>query len=132
MKSRRSVTFIIAQIMRWSARALSVAFIVISAFFVWDTIRKAPGSFGPLALLELVLFAALSLSLIFAWFREGVGGSVCLAILAGFYVVEWILFGEQPPALQFVLMAIPALQFLAYDLLVELDGHAKRKRWFAK
>lgn len=66
----------------------------------------------------LILFPfGVSVGLIIAWWREWLGSLIGVASLAAFYVWMTMLDGQLPKGPYFILLAAPALLFLASWML---------------
>jgi hypothetical protein len=116
---KRSVT-----ILRWLARILSIASIVILLLFLFGE-----GDFSEIGaitvrewLLVLCFPGGVVLGMIIGWWREGIGGALTAGSLLIFYGATLGLYGSLPSGPWFLLFALPGLLFLACWLLSR-GGH---------
>jgi len=113
---------ITAVVVRWVARAWSILSILfVLAFFIGE----AGSGPGPTARewVGLSLFPiGVSVGLIVAWFREGLGGILALGCLIAFYVWNLAHSGHLPRGPFFFLVAAPGLLFLVAGLLARRSG----------
>jgi hypothetical protein len=102
------------QVVRWTARGLSVVMVGILLLFLFG--EGDLSEFSKLTLREWIglLFYPLGVvvGMILAWFRPGVGGTVTVGSLLGFYLVQLLLWGDLPGGPFFVLFASPGFLFL--------------------
>lgn len=97
---------------RWTARILSVVSIaVVLSFMVGEGF-----DYTRIKTTEWILFLffpfGISLGMILAWWREGVGGIITVSSLIMFYVTHLIIAGRFPHGLAFLVFAIPGFLFL--------------------
>ena len=103
--------------LRWTARLASLASLGVLLLFI------AGEGFNPAKLapreLALSLFFPLGvmLGLGLGWWREGVGGVMALAGLAGFYGVHYAVAGGFPRGWALAVFTLPGLLFLLSWLL---------------
>lgn len=101
-------------IVRWSARILSIASIVMLLLFLFG--EGDPSEIGQITLREWVLFAffpfGVMAGMIIGWWREGLGGAITTGSLVLFYVMNLALHGDMPGGPYFVIFALPGLLFL--------------------
>lgn len=110
----RRTTNLLLDILKWTARAASLASLAILAAFAFGeggapTLRQA----------VLMVFFPFGLvgGLVLGWWRETWGGALALASLAAFYVLEVAMSGRFPGGPYFAILASPGLLFLASGLL---------------
>ena len=105
----------IARTIRWTARiwsALSLLFLL--AMFIGEGLGS--GSWVGLNRHEIILMLffplGISLGMLLAWWREGLGGAFTLASLAAFYGVHYLFSGWFPGGPWFLIVAAPGFVFL--------------------
>ena len=105
---RRTLTVLI----RWLARLWSVASIgLILAFLVGEGFH--PSQIRPSEWLGLAFFpVGITVGMVFAWWKEGLGGTITVASLAAFYVLHAATSGAMPRGLAFLTFAMPGFLFL--------------------
>ena len=104
-----------ARTIRWTARlwsALSILFLL--ALFIGEGLGSS--SWAGLNRREIILMLffplGISLGMLLAWSREGLGGGVTLAGLAAFYGVHYLFSGWFPGGPWFLIVAAPGFLFL--------------------
>jgi len=111
-------------VLRWLARRLSiltVGFVLMLAFGEGMHLSK----FTNRELVMAVFFPfGLCLGQVLAWWREGLGGGIVVASLAGFYFSDWLASSHFPRGFFFFLVASPGFLFLASWLWGRLDRKA--------
>jgi hypothetical protein len=108
-----------ALVVRWIARVWSILSILTVLFFALNELL--PSSGPPPTLQEwlgLTLFPiGVSVGLVMAWYREGLGGILALGCLIAFYVWNLLRFGHLPQGPFFLLIAMPGILFLIAAVL---------------
>lgn len=108
--------------LRWAARiwsALSV--VLLLAFIVGEGINPS----GPNEWLGLLFFPfGISIGMILAWWREGLGGSITVGSLLAFYVAHLTTAGTLPKGWAWLAFAAPGFLFL-------LSSYVSRRRRMA-
>ena len=106
---------IFGQIVRWTARVLSLLIILVVGFEMAEGFQQ-----GAIVSIEAVpialLFLGVILGMILAWWWEGLGGAVTVGSMVGVAVAFDLLKGHFPPAMASV-FAVPALLFLLSRIL---------------
>jgi len=110
----RRTTALVLDILKWTARAASLASLAILAAFAFGeggtpTLRQA----------VLMVFFPFGLvgGLVLGWWRETWGGALSIASLVAFYLLEAAMSGRFPGGPYFAILASPGLLFLASGLL---------------
>jgi hypothetical protein len=95
---------------RWTARVWAlVTIVIVSLLSVGEGVH--PG--GPTELVGLVLYpGGVCVGMILAWWKEGLGGGVSVASLAGFYILYTATQGSLPPGWAWLVLAVPGFLFL--------------------
>jgi hypothetical protein len=106
----RKRVFIPGRALRWTARiwsAISVALVL--AFIVGEGINPSGSNewFG-----FLFFPLGISVGMILAWWREGLGGSITVGSLLAFYVVHLMTAGTLPKGWAWLAFAAPGFLFL--------------------
>ena len=102
----------LGRIAHWTARAWSAASLVlIAAFFVGEGFHPARLSRSDLALF-LFFPVGVGVGMIAAWAKEGLGGGVTVASLAGVYLVHLAAAGRPPSGWAFLAFSAPGFLFL--------------------
>lgn len=105
---------------RWTARSLSLAIILLLTLFLFgeDGITSGAGVRGYEYIGLLFFPVGVAVGFIFGWKNELLGGVISIASLACFYFVYGLaLTGKMPRGVWFVIFTIPGFLFLAYGLL---------------
>jgi hypothetical protein len=109
-------TSAIALVLRWTARATSVASILLLGLFAFGGAE----AFRPTAT-EAVALAffpgGVALGMLVGWWREGLGGLITLISLGLFYAWLIALSGHAPGGPFFLIFSSPGLLFLMCWLL---------------
>ena len=105
--------------LRWTARVWSVASVgLVLAFIVGEGNNPS----GPNEWLGFLLFpVGISVGMILAWWKEGLGGSITVGSLLAFYVVRLTTAGTFPKGWAWLAFAAPGFLFL-------LSSHVSRRR----
>jgi hypothetical protein len=102
----------LTDVIRWTARILSVVSICVVLLFMtgegFNPVRIKPTEW----ILFLFFPFGISLGMILAWWREGIGGGITLGSLAMFYVVHLAISGRFPNGWAFLVFTIPGFLFL--------------------
>lgn len=98
--------------LRWSARVLSilaVSVVLVCAFGEGSNLSHFTAR-------ELVLFVffpvGVCLGMALAWRWEGLGGTITVASLVAFYLVDWLMSSSFPRGFALVALAAPGILFL--------------------
>lgn len=104
--------------LRWTARVWSVASVgLVLAFIVGEGFNPS----GPNEWLGVLFFpVGISVGMILAWWKEGLGGSITVGSLLAFYVVHLTTAGTLPKGWAWLAFAAPGFLFL-------LLSHASRR-----
>jgi len=104
--------------LRWTARVWSVASVALVLGFIVGE------GFNPSGLNEwlgVLLFpVGISIGMILAWWKEGLGGSITVGSLLAFYVVHLTTAGTFPKGWAWLAFAAPGFLFL-------LSSHLSRR-----
>lgn len=96
--------------LRWTARVWSVASITLVLGFI---VGEGFNPSGPNEWLGVLFFPiGISVGLILAWWKEGLGGSLTVGSLLAFYVVHLVTVGTFPRGLAWLAFAAPGFLFL--------------------
>jgi hypothetical protein len=95
---------------RWTARVWAfVTMVIVSLLSVGEGVH--PG--GRTELVGVALYpGGICLGMVLAWWKEGLGGGVTVASLAGFYVLYMVTKGSLPPGWAWLILAVPGFLFL--------------------
>jgi len=110
----------ITRIIRWIARTwatLMAAMILV--IFIGEGIHDGIGPFFQLTLKESLMMAAFWitwLGLVLAWKWERTGGSLIIAGMAAFYLIDFGFSGSFPRGPFFLIIALPGVLFLLSSL----------------
>ena len=98
------------KVIRWTARLWSIASIgLILGFIFGEGIKLAK----PLEWLSFFLFpVGISIGMILAWWKEGLGGSITVGSLLVFYAVYYASSRTFPPGWAWLVFSFPGLLFL--------------------
>ena len=101
--------------LRWTARVWSVASIaLVLGFFVGEGLNPS----GLNEWIGVLLFpVGISVGMILAWWKEGLGGSITLGCLLAFYVVHLATAGKFPKGWAWLVFAAPGFLFLLSSYL---------------
>lgn len=104
-----------ARTVRWAARIWSfLSLLFLLTMFIGEGLGS--GSWAGLNRHEIILMLffplGVSLGMLLAWWREGLGGAFTLASLAAFYGVHYLFSGWFPGGPWFLLVAAPGFVFL--------------------
>jgi hypothetical protein len=96
--------------LRWTARVWSVASIaLVLAFIVGEGFNPS----GPSEWLGVLFFpVGISVGMILAWWKEGLGGSITVGSLLVFYLVHLTTAGTLPKGWAWLAFAAPGFLFL--------------------
>jgi len=104
--------------LRWTARVWSVATVALVLAFI---VGEGDNPSGPNEWLGFLLFPfGISVGMILAWWKEGLGGSITTASLLAFYVVHLSTAGTFPKGWAWLAFAAPGFLFL-------LSSHLSRR-----
>ena len=102
----------------WTARALSVGSVVLLLLFLsgedgLDSSKVRPREWAGLLFFPFGVMAGM----VVAWWRESLGGAVCVGSLIAFYVWQLLVSGGLPRGPYFFAFSLPGFMFLLYGLL---------------
>ncbi len=108
IKSQLGLTHIIS----WTARILSVVSIgLVLSFMVGEGFDYT--LFKPTEWILFLFFPfGISLGMILAWWKEGIGGSITVGSLITFYVIHFATTGKFPNGWAWLVFTIPGFLFL--------------------
>ncbi len=102
----------LTQLIRWAARILGVVNIIFIILFVIGE----GFDYTLITQTEWILFVffpvGISIGMIVAWWKEGVGGSITVGSLVIFYIIHFVSRGQFPNGLWFLVFTIPGFLFL--------------------
>ena len=102
----------------WTARALSVVSVVILLLFLLGEDGLDPSKVRPREWAGLLFFPfGVMVGMVVAWWRERLGGAVCVGSLLAFYFWHLLTAGGPPKGLAFLAFSLPGFLFLLYGLL---------------
>jgi hypothetical protein len=114
MVNQRESKYRLLFLVRWAARVLSVFSVGIILLFIIGE-GFSPLKIKPTEWLGFIFFPlGISLGMIVAWWKEGLGGSITVGSLCIFYLMNFILSGSLPKGWAFLVFAFPGLLFLIY------------------
>ena len=106
---------------RWSARFWAVIVVAIILFiFIAHVIEDGIGPLTELTLREtlmMIAFVVTTVSLLLGWKWELVGGSLTLAGMVAFYLIDFAFSGSFPQGPFFLMIAFPGVLFIIAGLL---------------
>ena len=102
----------------WTARALSVVSVLMLLLFLsgedgLDSSKVRPHEWAGLLFFPFGVIAGMFV----AWWRERLGGAVCVGSLLAFYVWQLLVAGGLPRGPYFLAFTLPGFLFLLYGLL---------------
>ena len=106
--------------LRWTARLWSIASIAVLLAFAFggrESIRPTAAQ----AVGVLLFPVGVTVGLVVAWRREGLGGLVSVCSLALFYFWMFTRLGRMPTGPYFLLLAAPGFLFIACALGAMID-----------
>lgn len=102
----------------WTARALTVVSVVVLLLFLTGDDGLDPSKVRPREWVGLLFFPfGVMAGMVIAWWREGLGGAVCVGSLLAFYVWHLLSAGGLPRGIYFFAFSLPGFLFLLYVLL---------------
>ncbi len=112
MEEKASGGGVLTPVIRWTARAWSVASVgLVLAFLVGEGFH--PSQVQAREWLGLVFFPfGITVGMILAWWREGLGGAITVASLTVFYLIHFATAGALPKGWAFLVFAMPGFLFL--------------------
>jgi hypothetical protein len=114
MRSKQQITTLA---FRWLARLTSLISIGILGLFLFGEPFN-PAQISAREWIGLAFFpAGVAIGMIIAWWREGLGATVSLASLLGFYTIFGWLLGSRVKGPWFIVFVLPAFLFLIAWLL---------------
>ena len=117
MFTRRIGSSLPLAIIEWLARIGSIASVVLLALiFLGEAFE--PSRISRNEWIGLLFFPiGLTIGLVIAWWKEGVGSAISVGSLAGFYVIWGYVFRNHIGGPWFIAFASPAFLFLLHWLL---------------
>jgi hypothetical protein len=108
------------RLIRWIARLWSIASILI---FVLLCVGEGIHYTGPMQWLGFVFYpVGVSVGMILAWRREGLGGGMTAGSLITFYVIHYATAGTLPKGWGWLVLAAPGFLFLLCWYRTRLEG----------
>jgi hypothetical protein len=113
------------QILRWTARLLSAASLLLLSAFLFGEDGIHPSRIKPQEWIGLAFFPfGVGFGLLLGWWKEKLGGLVVITSLVAFYLIYgWLVRGSLALGWYFILFASPGFLFLLSGLL---KSEAKR------
>ena len=108
-------------ILRWSARLASLLVLATLVALTLGT-RIEVASLQPVEWILMLFLLWTGVGMILGWRWEIRGGSLSLAGVVGFHLIEWGASGNPPRGWAFPTLALPGLLFLAAGLLARHRG----------
>ena len=104
---------ILASIVRWTARILSILSAgILLLFLVGEGDFSQPIRLSPQEWIGLFFFPfGVIAGMVVAWRREGLGAGITLGSLVAFYVFQFIMRGKFPRGPYFAIFASPGILF---------------------
>ena len=121
----------VASTMRWIGRGTSVLSLGFLLMFLGPEDTPTAGV-TPGQVVGFLFFPfGVAVGLVLAWWREGLGGAIAGASLAGFYLVYGLLLSDRiPQGPWFAVFTAPALLFLGAWFLSSLERCARCESFF--
>lgn len=112
MKDQSETQRVLTRVLRWTARAWTVASIgVILALIVGEGFN--PSQIKAREWLGLLFFpVGICAGMILAWWREGIGGHITVGSLLIFYMIHLATVGTLPRGWAWLVFAAPGFLFL--------------------
>jgi len=109
----------LVNVLRWTARLAGLLVVAVLLLFLFGegdfsdptmpTAREIAG---------ILLFpGAVAVGTLLGWKREGLGGAIAAAGLAGFYILHIVFWGDPPRGPWFLIFSAPGILFGAVALL---------------
>ncbi len=100
----------LTRLVRWTARIWSIcSILLLLGFVVGEGINPKTSGEG----IGLLFFPfGISVGMVLAWRKEGLGGSITVACLAIFYVIHLATVGSFPKGAAWLMFAAPGFLFL--------------------
>ena len=120
-------------IVRWIARIWSYIVVAFIMLFVLGYLFESGSGAGTgsMSFGETIAFAffpiGLTLGLIIAWWKEGLGGIIATGSIIGFHLTMLVIGGKPDFVLFIELLAVPGPLFIICWLLSKKEGVAKLK-----
>lgn len=113
------MNFSTAQILRWTARILSVASLLLLLAFATGEDGIKPSRVAAHEWIGLLFFPfGVAVGMLVGWWNEKLGGIISVASLAAFYVIYGgLVRGSMAMGWYFVLFALPGFLFLLSGLM---------------
>jgi|ERR1035438_3295988 hypothetical protein len=102
--------YIMTKVVRWTSRLWSIASIGLILLFIFGEGMKhvRPSEW----LLFLFFPAGISIGMILAWWKEGLGGGITVGSLLLFYIIHFAVARAFPHGWAFLLFSFPGFLFL--------------------
>lgn len=110
MESQIEKSPVSTRLVRWTARVWSICSIGLLLGFVVGEGINPKTSAEALGLLFFPL--GISVGMVLAWWKEGLGGSVTIGSLAAFYAIHLVTSGSLPRGAAWLVFAAPGFLFL--------------------
>lgn len=116
MKTRIDKQNILILLIRWAARILSIISIgIVILFIVGEKFNTA--QIKPTEWLGLLFFPiGISIGMILAWWKEGLGGCITIGSLIIFYILHLATSGKFPQGWAWLIFSSPGFLYLLYWL----------------
>ena len=102
----------------WTARALSAVSVLLLLLFLSGEDGLDPSRVRPREWAGLLFFPfGIMAGMVLAWWRERLGGAVCVGSLVAFYGWQMLTSGGLPRGPYFIAFALPGFLFLLHGLL---------------
>jgi len=113
MKEQSRKRYLPAVIVRWVARVLSVLCVgIILLFIVGEGGLSHPVRFTLREGIGLLCFPlGVTVGMVLAWWREGIGAAVTIGSLAAFYLLYTVLWSSFPGGPFFLIFSLPGFIF---------------------
>ncbi|MBI2928530.1 MAG: hypothetical protein HYY24_22910 [Verrucomicrobia bacterium] len=110
MKDQSDTQHVLTGVIRWTARAWTLASIGLTLAFI---VGEGNNPSGPTEWIGFLFFpVGICAGMILAWWREGLGGSITVGSLGIFYMLHFATVGTLPKGWAWLVFAAPGLLFL--------------------
>ncbi len=120
MESQIGKQNILTPIVRWTARIMSIVSIgLVLLFIIGEGFN--PAQIKPTEWLGILFFpVGISIGMILAWWKEGIGGVITVICLLMFYIVDFAITNRFPNGWAWIAFASPGFLFILYWYLKQI------------
>jgi hypothetical protein len=118
MENQKERQRVLTSVVRWTARILTIVSIgLVLLFIVGEGFN--PTKIKPIEWLGFLFFPfGISVGMILAWWKEGLGGSITVGSLCMFYMINFAITSRFPKGWAWFAFAAPGFLFLLYWYLM--------------